>query len=134
MVNPDSLKGKKVLLVEDDKFLSKFLGKKLVDAGADFTHVENGKDALESVDAKKPDVMILDLMLPEGIDGFEVLKRVKEKEESKDVPVVILSNLSSAGEIAHGMKLGAFRFLVKASVDPDEILEHVESALTSVLK
>lgn len=123
----EKLAGKKVLLVEDDLFFTKLVDKKLSSSQCIFSHVGTGNDAVTFLKDHVPDVVLLDIMLPGGLDGFGVLKKMKEDDRLKNVPVIILSNLSSPADIERGMSLGAFRYLVKASITPNDILSHVAS-------
>lgn len=120
--------GKKVLWVEDDVFLSGLIGQRFGELGAILFSANNGKDAIDIAKAEKPDIILLDILLP-GIGGFEILKAIKEDSVAKDIPVIILSNLSQKSDIEKGEKLGAVKFLVKASVNLDEIVLEVEKAL-----
>lgn len=72
----------------------------------------NGQQALDSVDEEKPDLILLDLMMP-GIDGFEVLRRVRENPETADIRVVILSALNSNEDVVKGYNMGADEFIMK---------------------
>lgn len=123
----ETLAGKKVLLVEDDLFFTKLVDKKLSNSKCVFSHVGTGAEAITFLENNIPDVVLLDIMLPGGLDGFGVLKKMKEDERLKNVPVIILSNLSSPADIERGMSLGAFRYLVKASITPNDILSHLAS-------
>jgi len=125
------LAGKKILSVEDDTFLSDVIGKKLSAKGAKMKYAQNGEDALKMIEEEKPDVVLLDILLP-GTDGFEVLEKIKASPSQKDIPVILFSNLSSKEDIEKGMKLGAARFLVKASVIPDEISGVISEVLNKV--
>lgn len=134
MKNPEIVKGKKIFLVEDDKFLTKIIQTKLTQVGTVFNNCENGTDAISLIEKDIPDVILLDLMFPGGIDGFTVLEKIKSHSQLKNIPVIILSNLSEPAQIEKGMNLGAFRYIVKASIVPDEIVDHIESALVSGIK
>ena len=82
----------------------------------------------------KPRLILLDLMLP-GIDGFEVLKTIRAREdEGKTVPIIVVSNLSQLHDQEKARALGATSYLVKAEVDIDEIVEHIESTLAQPQK
>ncbi len=134
MKDPNAIKGKKVFLVEDDAFLTKIIKQKISDAGCDFFNSLNGESSIAVIEKEMPDVIILDLLLPGGIDGFGVLQKIKEHPALKTIPVIILSNLSKPSEIERGIELGAFRYILKSSIEPDEILDHVESALLSIVR
>jgi len=75
--------------------------------------------------SKKPDLVLLDLILP-GIDGFEVLAKVKEDPATTSVPVIILSNLGQREDVERGMKLGAIDYLIKAHFTPNEIIDKIK--------
>lgn len=119
---------RKILLVEDDKFLRELISKKLSSEGFDVKEAIDGEDGLRALKEGKPDLILLDLILP-GIDGFEVLVRVKEDAVSSLVPVIILSNLGQREDVEKGLKLGAVDYLVKAHFTPNEIIEKVKEAL-----
>ena len=128
-----SLEGKKIFFVEDDMFLANIISRRIKEAGGSVTHVTDGSEAVVRIPKETPHILLLDLLLPGGIDGFEVLEKIKADPVTKDVPVVIISNLDQPADIEKGMKLGAYRFLIKASVTPPEIVEHIAAALHSEL-
>ncbi|MDZ7726294.1 MAG: response regulator [Candidatus Campbellbacteria bacterium] len=115
---------KKVLAVEDDLFLKELLAGKLSDDEFDVSYAATGEDALELADSEKPDIILLDILLP-GMSGFEVLEKLKADEGTKDIPVVILSNFGQTEDIEKGKSLGAVDFLVKANNSLDAIVEKV---------
>lgn len=129
MAATSSLQGKKILFVEDDAFFSDIISTKLKGSGSIVSVAVDGEQALSSLEKTKPDLIVLDLMLPGGMDGFAILEKVKANADTKDIPVVILSNLGGIGDIERGMGLGAFRYLTKANVSPREIVTSLESAL-----
>ncbi len=118
----------KILVVEDDKFLRELITQKLSREGYDVREAVDGEDGVKKVKESKPDIILLDLILP-GIDGFEVLAKIKEDSELADVPVVILSNLGQRDDVERGLKLGAVDFLIKAHFTPGEIIEKVQKIL-----
>jgi CheY-like chemotaxis protein len=122
------LNGKKVLSVEDDVFLSGLLAKKLISQGCKLFYAANGEDALAIVGKETLDIILLDVLLP-GMDGFEILKNLKTNPKTKDIPVVLLSNLGQKSDIEKGEKLGASKFLVKATVTLDEIIDEVSKVV-----
>lgn len=121
-MDTQSLTGKKVLYVEDDAFFADMMTEKLSAVGCKMSHAITGEQALEVLVKDRPDLIVLDIMLPGGMDGFAVLERIKQDEHSKDAPVVILSNLSSLEDVEKGMRLGAFKYLTKANVTPQEVV------------
>lgn len=131
---PSDLNGKKVLLVEDDRSFAKIVESKLTKVGCGLMHAENGNESLALLEKETPDAIILDILLPGGMDGFAVLEKIKANEKSKKIPVVILSNLGELTDIDKGMSLGAFRYIVKASIVPNEIVGHVVAAVNSTIK
>lgn len=120
--------GKKILIVEDDKFLRDVIAKKLVKEGYIIIEAMNGEEGLLKIKEDKPDLILLDLILP-GMDGFEFLELIKKNQESSQIPVVILSNLGQRDEIKRGFELGAIDYLVKAHFPPSEIVKKVNDVL-----
>lgn len=118
----------KIVIVEDDKFLRELITQKVRKEGYEVVEAINGEDGVAKTKAEKPDLVLLDLILP-GIDGFEVLRQIKEDVESSVIPVVILSNLGQKDDVERGMKLGASDYLVKAHFTPGEILAKIKTIL-----
>ncbi len=85
-----------------------------------------GEAALETLKTTIPDLILLDILLP-GIDGFEVLRRMKADAKTANIPVVILSNLGEDTDKARGKQLGAEEFVVKVTLLPDEVVSLVET-------
>lgn len=119
---------KKILIVEDDKFLRELVAKKLTAEGFDVQEAIDGESGVKKAKEIRPDIILLDLILP-GIDGFEVLSRIKEDPATEMIPVIILSNLGQKEDIERGLKLGASDFLVKAKFTPSEIIEKIKNLL-----
>ncbi len=119
------LQGKKILWVEDDKFLGNILKKRISRIGCDMFLAINGEEALEHLVKTTPDIIVLDLVLP-GMSGFDILKRIRDDQNYKNVPILILSNLGQSGDIERAKILGAEKFLIKAAVSLDEILREIE--------
>ncbi len=111
----------KILIVEDDKFLREMLVKKLFEAGFDVEPAIDSPSAFENLAKRKPDVILLDLMLPGGEDGFTILGKLRAAEETKETPVIILSNLGQQDDVKKALDLGATDFMVKANFTIDEI-------------
>lgn len=104
--------GMKVLAVDDIPLNLLLIKKMLSKCNFKLSTAANGEDALASVAADKPDLILLDLMMP-GIDGYEVLRRLKSSPETSDIKVVILSALNSQEDIVKGYDLGANDFITK---------------------
>jgi len=119
---------KKVLIIEDDKFLRELLGKKLSTVGYTAILAIDGEEGLEKIKKEKPDIVLLDLILP-GINGFEVLEKYKSEPGISSIPAIILSNLGQREDIEKGLKLGAKDFLVKAHFTPQEIVNKLQMVL-----
>ncbi|MBN1779247.1 MAG: response regulator [Candidatus Buchananbacteria bacterium] len=119
---------KKILIVEDDKFLAKMLGRMLESKKLEVLQAGTGKEGVEKAATGQPNLILLDIMLPDT-DGFEVLKQVKAKSETKDIPVIIISNLGQPEDVAQGKKLGAIDHLVKSDLSLDEVVEKVEEVV-----
>lgn len=118
------LHGKTVLWVEDDKFLSDILSKKFVQVGCDIQHAKDGAEAFKLLEKITPDVILLDIFLP-GMNGFDILQKVKMNPKLRPIPVIILSNTSQQGDLEKAKVLGANLFLVKAAASLDHILHEV---------
>ena len=118
----------KILVVEDDKFLRELITQKLAREGYNVKEAVDGEEGVVKVKEEKPDIILLDLILP-GIDGFEVLAKIKEDSEVENIPVVILSNLGQRDDVERGLKLGAVDFLIKAHFTPGEIIEKIEKIM-----
>ena len=114
----------KILIIEDDRFLRELMSKKLVGEGYQISEATDGEEGIRSVKSEKPDLVLLDLILP-GIDGFEVLTRIKQDPEIAQIPVIVLSNLGQKEDIERGIKLGAVDYLIKAHFTPGEIVEKI---------
>jgi len=117
-------RGKKLLWVEDDKLIGSILEKKLVAAGFDIVLTKTGEEALAHLKETIPNLIMLDLTLP-GMDGFEILQKIHVDPRLKQVPVMILSNLSKSGDFEKAKMLGATKYVVKASSSLDQIVNDV---------
>jgi len=117
-----------ILLIEDDPFLIDIYTTKLETSGFEVGVAKNGEEALDKLKEKKPDLVILDIVLPR-LDGWEVLARIKENPELKDLKVVALSNLGQKEEVEKGVKMGATKYLIKAHHTPAEVVEEIKKCL-----
>jgi len=121
---------KKILFIEDESALQKTVGEILKQEGCEIISALNGEVGLRLVKEKKPDLVILDLVLPK-MHGFEVLKKIKENAETKDIPVIILTNLEGVEDIDKAIELGATTYLVKAQYNLKEVVEKIKKILNS---
>lgn len=122
------MKKDKILIIEDDKSLVK-----IIESALDLKKFEvilaiDSGEGLDKAIMEKPAVIVLDILLP-GENGFECLKRLKEHKGTKEIPVIILSNLGQAEEIRKGLSLGAVDYLVKADFSIDEVIKKIVKAM-----
>jgi PleD family two-component response regulator len=119
---------RKILVVEDDKFLRELFVRKMFNEGFDVDSAIDADQAFDVLKNKKPEIVLLDLILP-GVDGFEILTRIKKDPNLKDIPVMVISNLGQKEDIDRAMELGAVDFLIKANYTLDEIITRVLTVL-----
>ncbi|OHA74094.1 MAG: hypothetical protein A2940_00375 [Candidatus Wildermuthbacteria bacterium RIFCSPLOWO2_01_FULL_48_29] len=122
---------KKILLVEDDPLLIDIYTTKLQQSGFDVKAVEHGEKAVEEIREEKPDIVLLDIVLPH-MDGWDILQQMQTAADLKHIPVVILSNLGQKEEIEKGLRLGAAQYLIKAHYTPSQIVEEVVKLIGSL--
>lgn len=119
---------KKLLWIEDDSLISTILSEKFISSKFNLVHTTNGEEALKILEGLVPDAILIDLVLP-GMDGFEVLEKIRQDDRLKAVPIVILSNLSGKGDIEKAYRLGAQKFILKAVTSLDQIVQEVRELL-----
>ncbi len=119
---------KKILIVEDDTFLRNLISQKLQKENFQVVEAIDGEEGFKKIKEEKPDLVLLDLILPE-MDGFEVLRKMKEDPLLSSIPVIILSNLGQREDVERGMNLGAVDYLIKAHFTPGEIIEKIKNVL-----
>ncbi|OIO46110.1 response regulator [bacterium (Candidatus Gribaldobacteria) CG10_big_fil_rev_8_21_14_0_10_37_21] len=118
----------KILTIEDDKFLRELIKRKLQEVGFEATSASNGEEGLALVKEEKPDLILLDLIMPD-MDGFMTLKELQKDHLLASIPVIILSNLGQQDDIDKAKQLGAVDFLVKAHFTPNEIIDKINKIL-----
>lgn len=121
-------KSGKILIVEDDEFLRSLAAKRLEQDDYDVDVAVDGDEAVKYLEKTAPDLILLDLLLPE-IDGFGVLEKMQKIDAVKDVPVVVFSNLGDKEDIERAKKLGAKDYLVKANFTLDDVIQKINSYL-----
>ncbi|MCD6550219.1 response regulator [bacterium] len=119
---------KKILLVEDDPFLIDIYKTKLKQEGFQVEVAKDGESALNLLEEKSPDLLLLDIVIPH-VDGWEILKWIRSKEKFKNLKVIVLSNLGQKEEVKKGMELGATKYLIKAHYTPTEIVKEIKKVL-----
>ena len=118
----------KILIMEDETAQAYALEAKLSIEGFEVRGTTSGKTGLSLAEKIKPDLILLDIVLPD-IDGFEILKELKEDRKTADIPVIIISQMGQKENIDQGMKLGAEDYLVKSEVNLDKIVARVKQLL-----
>ena len=123
---------KKILFVEDESALQKTLGEVLKQEAYDVVSAMDGETGLKMANPgqgeKKPDLILLDLILPK-IHGFEILKKLKEDKETRDIPVIVLTNLEGMNDVDKALELGATTYLIKANYTLAEVVEKIKKSL-----
>lgn len=121
-------KQSKILIVEDDKSLIKLMTEALSQKNFEVIFALDSDEALGKAAVRRPDLIILDVLLP-AKSGFDCLKKLKSRQETRDIPVIILSNLGQDEEIKKGLALGAVDYLVKADFSIDQIVAKITNHL-----
>lgn len=118
----------KILIAEDDSFLAQMYSEKLETEGFKVVLATNGVEAIDRMKLEKPDLLLLDLLMPKK-DGFEVLKEKIADKDIKNIPVIVLTNLSQNEDIKRCYDLGARDFMIKAYFIPAEIISKIKVLL-----
>lgn len=119
---------KKILVVEDDRFIANAYRIKMVKAGFEVKMAMDGDEALEALTTFIPDIILLDLILPK-IDGFSVLEEIKKSDTYKNIPVVVTSNLGQQEDINRAMSLGAVDYVIKSDITLENLIAKVNNVL-----
>jgi CheY-like chemotaxis protein len=119
---------KTILFVEDEPTLQKEAGRYLEDQKYQVISAMDGESGLELIKEMRPDLILLDLILPKK-DGFEVLEEIKQDEELKSIPVIVLTNLEGSEDVQKALSLGAESYLVKANYDLEEVRQKIEKTI-----
>lgn len=120
---------KKVLVAEDDKFLSSAYRFKLVKAGFEVQIVGDGAELLEALDKGIPDIVLLDLVMP-TMDGFVALENIRNNPKFKSLPIIVASNLGQKEDIDRTRELGATDFVVKSDMSLDMLIEKINKLIS----
>lgn len=120
---------KKILFIEDELALQQVFKGMLTPEGYEIIQASDGEVGLSLAMAEKPDLILLDLILPK-IHGLDVLKTLKSDKATRDIPVIILTNLDKTENVENAIELGATTYLVKANYGLEEVIEKVKKALS----
>jgi two-component system alkaline phosphatase synthesis response regulator PhoP len=118
-------KAGKILIVEDDTFLRALIAQKIGSKKYQLFTASEGEEALTLAEKEHPNLILLDIILP-GMNGFEILEKIKNSRTTKDIVVIMLSNLSQQSDVERAKKLGAAHFFIKANTSPHEIAAKIE--------
>ena len=121
---------KSILLIEDDPFLIDIYSQKFKNGGFNIIVAENATKAFQFLEQEVPNVILLDIVLPQ-MDGWAVLKKIRANKNWDSCFIVIFSNLSQKEEVEKGLKLGANRYLIKSQHTPLEVVKEVETILAN---
>jgi DNA-binding response OmpR family regulator len=118
----------KILIIEDDKFSREMMARKVVAAGFEVSQAADGEQGMELIKKEKPDLILLDLVLPK-LSGKDILSAIKQNKELNSIPVVVLSNLDQMEDKDEMLKSGVVDYIVKAHFTPTEIVERIKKFL-----
>ena len=118
----------KILIVEDDPLIARLYQKAFAFEGYDVAVAHDGEEGLKKTAEDKPVLILLDIMMPK-MHGFEVMDRLKANEETKKIPVVVLTNLASPRDAETALSKGAVKYIVKSEYQPKQIVEMVKEIL-----
>ena len=119
---------KKILVVEDDIFISDIYQVKFSQEGFQVAVAVNGLEALKILDNFRPDIILLDIIMPQ-MDGIETLKKLKNDEKWKNIPIIMLTNISEKEKVEESEEMGVNDYLVKSQFTPSEVVEKVNALL-----
>jgi DNA-binding response OmpR family regulator len=120
----------KILIIEDDFFIRELYERQFTKDGYTVLSAEDGPSGLVLANQEKPQLILLDIMLPK-LNGLDLLRTLKTKDETKDIPVILLTNLGQESVIKEGFELGAESYLIKSAYTPSQIIEEVKNFLAN---
>lgn len=118
----------KILLIEDDEMLHGMYTQKFKNQGYDIISAYNGADGVKMAETEKPDMILLDVIMPK-MDGFVALKKIRKNPVTEKIPVILLTNLGQEEDVRKGKELGADDYFIKANHTPQEVVDKVKSFL-----
>jgi len=116
---------KKILLIEDEEIMIGLLQKKLTNEGYEVSVARDGEEGLKAMREVRPDLVLLDIIMPK-MGGFEVMEEMNKDKELKKIPVIVISNSGQPVELDKAQKLGAKDWLIKTEFDPQEVIDKVK--------
>lgn len=120
--------GKTILLVDDDLTLREMYEERLKAEGFSIVQATNGNEALQKARESKPNVVLLDIMMPK-VNGFDVMREMKADPELKEIPIIVLTALIQDVDRVQGKKLGATDYIVKSETMPGEVIAKIKNAI-----
>ncbi len=121
-------KMRKILLIEDEEIMINLLQKKLVREGYEVSVARDGEEGLKTMEEVRPDLVLLDIIMPR-LGGFEVMEEMQKNKELRKTPVIVISNSGQPVELDRAQKLGAKDWLVKTEFDPQEVIDKVKKQI-----
>lgn len=118
-------KPKKILIAEDDAFIMEMYSMKLVSEGFEVISANDGERTVDKTRSEKPDLILLDILMPK-LDGKGALKKIKSEKETANIPVIVLTNVGEQDSVKEILDLGASDYLIKSNFTPDEVVEKVK--------
>ena len=115
---------KKVLIVEDEDIIMDLLEKKLIQEGYEVSTAYDGEQGMEKLRSVKPDILLLDIVMPKK-SGYEVMEEMSKDPELSKIPIIVISNSGQPVELDKAKNMGAKDWLVKTQFDPKEVVEKV---------
>lgn len=131
MVNKNINKNIKIILAEDDELVREMYMTGFKMAGYEIVGAKSGEEALQLVENNIPDVIISDIVMPDG-DGFYFLEKIKKNEKAKKIPFIVLTNLFSDEDRKEALSLGADEYIIKADSTPKSLVERVEKIIKNL--
>lgn len=120
---------KTIVIIEDENILQKALNIEVLSAGYEVISASNGEAGLEVIKKTEPDLVLLDLVMP-SMNGFEVIEKMKKSKATKNIPIIVLSNLGQEEDKKKALKMGADDYFVKSSTNLEYVTEKIENVLS----
>lgn len=126
-------KKRKILIIEDERLLLDMYESYFEKAGYEVRAAKNGRPGIEIAKTEKLDLIITDIVMPD-MDGYDVIKKIREDTTTKKIPILVFSNLCQQSEINKGLAMGADEYIVKTDITPIELLKKIENMINQVKK